>query len=252
MDLKYKNATEAFDNLPSKVMSEADEVETRNGKAYFLPEPLLVTIENPLDRLIMNTTRDINPTAVLLETLWVLAGRNDVAFLTKYLKNLANYSDDGYTWRAAYGYRWMNHFGKDQLEVAIHRLKTYPEDRRTMISMWDANLDLNKENHFKDLPCNFMIKPSIRNGKLDMTVYNRSNDIVWGMLNVNIVEFTILQEYLAARVGVPVGKYYLFSDNAHVYEMTVDKLKGSKSEEAPVCQPCFQKPEEFPKEIKIS
>jgi hypothetical protein len=38
-----------------------------------------------------------------------------------------------------------------------------------------------------------------------MTVTNRSNDLCWGMLGANYVHFTILQEYLAARLGV-VGR----------------------------------------------
>lgn len=52
---------------------------------------------------------------------------------------------------------------------------------------------------------------------LDMTVTNRSNDLVWGMLGANYVHFTILQEYMATRLGVEVGRYYHMSNNLHVY-----------------------------------
>ena len=250
MHVTYNNATEAFDTLPSVIMDNGVSEETRNGLAYYLPEPVIMTIENPLDRIIINDVRDINPTAVLLETLWVLAGRNDVGFLTKYLKNLADYSDDGYTWRGAYGYRWMHHFGKDQIQIAIERLKAYPDDRRTMISMWDATMDLNEGNDYKDLPCNFMLKPSIREGKLDLTVFNRSNDLVWGALNVNIVQFTILQEYLAMMVGVPVGSYHLVSDNLHIYEATAKKVSGGKTYVAPSTSPLFNIAHIFRTELK--
>lgn len=52
---------------------------------------------------------------------------------------------------------------------------------------------------------------------LDMTVTNRSNDLVWGMLGANVVHFSFLQEYMAARLGCEVGVYNQFTNNLHVY-----------------------------------
>jgi hypothetical protein len=52
---------------------------------------------------------------------------------------------------------------------------------------------------------------------LDITVTNRSNDMLWGLLGANYVHFSILQEYMAARLGVEVGYYHHFSNNLHVY-----------------------------------
>lgn len=53
--------------------------------------------------------------------------------------------------------------------------------------------------------------------ELDMTVTNRSNDMILGMLGANYVHFTMLQEYMAARLGVEVGKYHHITNNLHVY-----------------------------------
>lgn len=53
---------------------------------------------------------------------------------------------------------------------------------------------------------------------LDMTVTNRSNDMIWGLLNTNYTTFTFLQEYMAARLGVRVGLYHHMSNNLHCYE----------------------------------
>ena len=91
----------------------------------------------------------------------------------------------------------------------------------------------------KDVCCNLNVMFSIREGErvedehkyhphtgtfyttkkyLDMTVTNRSNDLIWGLLGANYVHFTFLQEYLAARLGVEVGKYHHFTNNLHAYE----------------------------------
>jgi thymidylate synthase len=61
------------------------------------------------------------------------------------------------------------------------------------------------------------IYPTETRRYLDMTVTNRSNDMVLGMLGSDYATFTILQEYMAARLGVEVGKYNHFTNNLHVY-----------------------------------
>jgi hypothetical protein len=50
-----------------------------------------------------------------------------------------------------------------------------------------------------------------------MTVFNRSNDLIWGTLGANAVHFSILQEVMAARLGLVPGWYAQISANAHVY-----------------------------------
>lgn len=59
--------------------------------------------------------------------------------------------------------------------------------------------------------------PSEQPRYLNMTVCNRSNDLVWGLLGANYVHFSILQEYLAAHIGLDVGSYNHFTNNLHVY-----------------------------------
>jgi thymidylate synthase len=52
---------------------------------------------------------------------------------------------------------------------------------------------------------------------LDMTVFNRSNDLILGMLGANVVHFSMLQEYVANCLGVQVGLYHQISNNLHCY-----------------------------------
>lgn len=53
--------------------------------------------------------------------------------------------------------------------------------------------------------------------KLNLSVYNRSNDILWGMLGANYVHFTILQEFVANSLAVEVGTFSQLTTNAHAY-----------------------------------
>jgi hypothetical protein len=63
----------------------------------------------------------------------------------------------------------------------------------------------------------------MQNGALNMTICNRSNDLVWGMLGANIVHMSILQEYIANALEAEVGNLYQFTNNLHVYSDWVDK-----------------------------
>ncbi len=61
----------------------------------------------------------------------------------------------------------------------------------------------------------------LRGGGLNLTVLNRSNDIWYGLFGANVVQFGLLQEYLASRLSAPVGVLRHFTSNAHFYTAVV-------------------------------
>ena len=234
-------ASEALYLAKQAILETGVEVNTRNGKALEFPTPVAITYLNPMERVIFYPERDANPFFHLMESLWMLAGKNDVKFVDQFNGRINNYSDDGVTFWGAYGHRWRKWFEKDQLEIAIMRLSTYPNDRRTVVSMWDPYEDLVETNGNKDLPCNTHIYFSIRNKELHMTVANRSNDLIWGAIGANVVHMSMLQEYMAARIGVKLGSYVQFSNNLHVYINTLEKIRDIQPEYDPYLTLCDRK-----------
>lgn len=137
----------------------------------------------------------------------------------------------------------------DQLTECVAELKSNPTSRQVVLTMWDPTIDL-AVSGLKDRPCNthvyFRVQDTgayrdppvtdqnsaehearISRGNnlvLDMTVLCRSNDIIMGAYGANAVHFTILQEYVAAKVGVRVGTYYQVSNNFHAYQRDLDML----------------------------
>ncbi len=187
--------------------------DSRNGGTLELRCPMTIRTFSPCECVLFNATRRINPFLHLLESMWILAGRNDVGFLADIVPRFRDYSDDGITLAGAYGYRLRMYAG-DQLLEAINRLKKDPNDRRVslMISTsGDIFLDSN------DRPCNLALTFRMRGSKLDLHVFNRSNDLIWGMLGSNIVHFSYLLQYVAAGVGVSVGEMYQITTCPHVY-----------------------------------
>jgi thymidylate synthase len=270
----HQNLPALSENRPSIVSRPS-----RNGNVLVIDEPVTVTYTNPTERVLFNAARDANPFSLLYESLWMLAGRNDVAPLAYYTKRFAEFSDDGRTLNGAYGYRWRNRYdyyvnevfgqgqGKtDQLDLIVQHLKADPTSRRAVLQMWNVEDDLLKigkepcscggSNRVevkqaegikvtkactkcldgltfgsKDVCCNLSVMFSIRHvphhyydggpdcgeDQLEVTVTNRSNDLIWGLLGANYVTFSVLQEYVAARLGVAVGKYHHFTSNLHCY-----------------------------------
>jgi thymidylate synthase len=214
--------------------------DSRNGPVVVAPGPVTTVYQKPRERVIFWEQRDANPFFHLFESLWMLAGRNDVGFLLNFVKRMKGYSDDGKTLHGAYGYRWFHHFALvndpgmeqeikiqeiNQLLSIINMLKRNPDDRRCVLQMWDPSVDLG--NGGRDVPCNTQAYFSISvDGKLDMTVCCRSNDIIWGAYGANAVHFSILQEFIASGVGVPVGAYWQMSNNYHAYLDTLETVKG--------------------------
>jgi thymidylate synthase len=205
--------------------------ESRAGGTLEYPEPVCTVYEHPLERVLFDTVRDANPFFHLMEALWMLGGRRDVEWLSRFNKRMATYSDDGVVFNAAYGYRWRNQFhlttasgdrSTDQLSAIVQLLRADPDSRRAVLQIWDAAADLGVPS--KDLACNTQAMFKVRGGRLNMTISNRSNDIVWGCYGANAVQFSMLLEYMAARIGVAPGIYRQMSDSYHAYHDTWGKI----------------------------
>jgi len=205
---------------------------SRNGPVLRVPEPVATVYARPCERVLIQPWRDANPFFHLVEAFWMLAGRDDLRQLTPYVSRMREFSDDGgVTQPGAYGKRWRDHVkspflgGIDQLSWVAGRLREDPSDRRCVIQMWDASVDIHKASiGGNDAPCNLTATPYVAAGALHLAVFCRSNDIIWGAYGANAVHFSVLLEYLAARVGVPVGTYTQVSINYHAYLSTFPKV----------------------------
>jgi hypothetical protein len=199
--------------------------DTRSGRVIEYPAPVMTIYKRPEERVLFYPIRDANPFFHLFEALWMLAGQNDLEFVSRFNNRMKEFSDDGVNLHGAYGYRWRKYFSKDQLNLVVSHLKQNPDSRRAVLQMWSAD-DLQKivdEPTCKDVPCNTQVYFKIRGGRLQMTVTCRSNDIIWGTYGANAVHFSILQEYIAARIGTAMGTYYHLSDSYHAYEKIFHK-----------------------------
>lgn len=241
------DVNDAFRQGLNLIVEEGVRQPTRNGDALALQEGLVVVYQRPLQRVLFDPKRDANPFFHLFESLWLLAGRNDARWLDRFVSDFSErFAEEDGNLHGSYGFRWRRHFDlegegnpnmPDQLDTIVRLLKQSLGDRRAVIQMWDPVSDLGQAK--KDVPCNLIAIPRIRTvlgepfgtaetfldrSVLDLTVFNRSNDFVWGLAGANAVQFSFLLEYLAGRIGVEVGTYTQISTNAHVYSNILSKL----------------------------
>jgi thymidylate synthase len=189
---------------------------SRNGRVKTILEPVTLCTLEPTHRVLFVPQRKENPYFHFAECLWMMAGCRSVDWLSNINPRMAQYAEADGQIHGAYGWRWRNHFGFDQIRATVDLLLRQPNTRRAVIEMWDAPNDLNAEKN--DLPCNTHIYFRKVGEYLDMTVCNRSNDLVWGALGSNIVHFSFLLEFIAHAVGLKVGCLYQVTNNLHVYE----------------------------------
>lgn len=224
--LTCRNVNDGFESALWRMKSIGVMEQSRNGWVQAAQSPVIVEYRNPLERVHLCSRRDANPYFHVMEAMWMLAGHNDVAWPAQFASNIANYSDDGKTLSGAYGYRWRFQFNRDQIDATIRLLRADRETRRAVIAMWDPSHDTPRMVDGKDLPCNTHIYFRPRGNKLDMTVCNRSNDLVWGMFGANVVHMSFLHEMVARCSNFEIGSYYQFTNNLHVYEQHWDLVNN--------------------------
>ena len=196
--------------------------DSRNGEVYSLPQPLLVTVQRPDRRVLLDPVRNCNPFFHVAEIVWMMSGGSKVDWLSQFNSRMKEYAGEDGKIHGAYGRRWRRWFTHgaggttmDQIHEVVSILRKDPGSRRACVAMWDADEDLGHSH--ADLPCNTHIYLRVVKGRLNMTVCNRSNDVVWGMCGANIVHMTALQELLALELDLRLGTYHVMTNNAHVY-----------------------------------
>jgi hypothetical protein len=216
--------------------------ETRGGPVMSLDQPICWALTNPRNRVLINPVRDANPFFHVMEFIWMMSGEREIDWVTQFSKNYGNYAENG----QGYGFRWRNFWQHDQIFYVIENLKKDPNTRRAVLEMWSPS-DL--EHTGIEVPCNTHIYFRKLNGKLDMTVLNRSNDIIWGALGANVVHMTMLHELVAFGAGIPLGTYRAISNNAHVYQNLPNREKLFEYKETGIlveqCRPILREGERW-------
>ncbi len=123
----------------------------------------------------------------------------------------------GVQWR-----RWLGSDGKvyDQITDVVERLKRDPSSRRLLFHGWNvAEVD-----QMALPPCHLLYQFFVENGKLSLTLYQRSCDTGLGV-PFNIASAAFLVHMVAQQVGLEAGELFWVGHDVHVYSNHEDLKK---------------------------
>jgi len=112
-----------------------------------------------------------------------------------------------------YGYWWKRN---DQYKKMIHMMKSNIKTRRAMLIHYSPD---EVDDFSKDTPCNVVLNFHIENDfKLNLTVFARSIDLVYGFCNDQYC-FSRLMQRVSEDLGpLPLGTLHYFITDLHIYE----------------------------------
>ncbi len=207
------------------------EVDSRAGKTVELLHAV-ITITNPRARWVASRLPAMNVALAVAEVVQLLAGGDDVPFLSHWFPSYSIFVGSRDRAHGAYGARLRVRWGFDQLARAADALTTNGETRQAVLSIWDPREDLPHGDgapRSGDVPCNVLCCLRLVRGRLHWLQTSRSNDVFRGLPN-NLVQFTCLQEVVAGWIGAEVGGYTHTISSLHAY---VPSLSEFSIEPAP-------------------
>ena len=197
-----------------QILEYGRQVEASRGTTQEITGVLL-ELTNPRARLSRSATRG-NIFSSLGELLWYLSAGDDVRFISYYIPDYTDYGDS----YGAYGPRLFDFNGHNQVKNVISLLEERKSSRRASIQIFSAK-DIEKDR--KDVPCTCTFQFLIRNGKLNMITYMRSNDLYRGLPH-DVFCFTMIQELLSRSLGVGLGNYIHNVGSLHIYNRDKEKM----------------------------
>ena len=215
----FQTASDAFHDLYWRIVR--DGVDFAGTKALF-NVGFEIEIPNANAILDRKVKRNWSYMYAEAEWKWYLSGDRNIAKLGELYGKVPaiwkRMADDDGNVNSNYGWQWKRN---NQLELIIQMLKDNPETRQAAISIYDAK---EWDEYTFDTPCTYAVQFTVLDGKLNMSVVMRSNDLWYGFCN-DQYQFSNLQMLVAKKTGYKMGTYYHFAHNLHLYN---DKLPEQK------------------------
>lgn len=235
----YENES-GYIQLLKNVLSEGEEIQTRNG-ITISKFGYLLKFTN-INKFPLLTTKKVFYRGVLEELLWFLKGSTNAKYLQdknvhiwdgnstrEYLDNngFANYEVGelgpvyGWQWRY-YGKKYNNtgdENGIDQIKYVLEELLKENNSRRAILNAWNP-LQLNE---MALPPCHIMYNFYKNKDGLSCLMTMRSSDLFLG-LPFNIASTALLTHIIAKVLHLEVKDIAVSITDAHIYKEHVDAV----------------------------
>jgi thymidylate synthase len=228
VNVRAKDATSAWEEWFNILKSQAKDGvldPSRDGAVVGEVINAVTVIEDPTRCIINSPLRKMPIRYAVGELLWYMSANNKLDEIRKYTSAWDRMSDDGLTVNSNYGHKIHKFYGFDQWEDIKKRLTADPYSRQCVIHIKDPRP---MEKPTKDTPCTVCLQFFIRDEKLYMTTYMRSNDI-WMGFPYDVFNFTAMQVLMSMELGVKLGTYTHIAGSLHIYQRDLKEDKPNES-----------------------
>lgn len=207
--IEIQDGVNGYVDLVQYVLRNGEEASPRGMETREI-EDAVIHINDVYHTLPLKIGRGTVPGIGAVEACQLLAGVSVPETVIAVGPQFKNYAEDSGIFHGAYGLRTQG-----QYDAVIDKLKNDSDSRQAVVTIWDPEYD--NQPSKRDYPCTVLHQFRIRNNKLNMSVYMRSND-VWLGAAYDFFQFTQVQIALASVLGIEPGKYAHHVGSLHIYE----------------------------------
>lgn len=207
--INIPDGVNGYVDLVQHVLKHGKETAPRGMKTREI-EDAIIRIDNVFNTLPVGVNRGTVPGIGAVEACQLLSGTSFPDLVIAIGPQFKNYAEDNGIFHGAYGPRTHG-----QYDAIIERLKNDPDSRQAVVTIWNPQYDL--QHSKRDYPCTILHQFRIRDNKLNMSVYMRSND-VWLGAAYDFFQFTRVQIAMAWVLGIAPGTYAHHVGSLHIYE----------------------------------
>lgn len=173
------------------------------------------------------TTKKVHFKSVFHELIWMLKGLTNIKYLTENKVRIWDeWADADGELGPVYGKQWRDFDGVDQITEVLAEMVRNPYSRRLVVSAWNPR-DLPE---MALQPCHVLFQFIVRNGKVNLHFYMRSNDVFLG-LPFNIAQYALLNALVAKTVGLEPGELVYSVTDFHLYSNHMEQAKEQLTRE---------------------
>jgi thymidylate synthase len=207
--ISIEDGINGYVDLVRHVLHYGEAAAPRGIKTYEI-EDATIYIDNVYNTLPIGVGRGTVPGIGAVEATQLLSGTSYPETVIAVGPQFSNYTEDDGKFHGSYGTRTNG-----QYSVMIDRLKKDPYSRQCVVTIWNPERDMLEKK--RDYPCTILHQFRIRDNKLNMSVYMRSND-VWLGAAYDFFQFTRVQLAMCSVLGIEPGTYAHHVGSLHIYE----------------------------------
>lgn len=179
------------------------------------------------ERFPLLTTKKVHWPSIIWELLWFLRGDTNVNWLRERGVTIwDNWARPDGSLGPIYGAQWRTWgayndgtFGIDQLSNVVHTLKSYPNDRRMIVSAWNVS----ELGSMELPPCHLLFQFWVGHGELSCQIYQRSCDMFLGV-PFNIASYAALVHIICHITGLKPGELIWTGGDCHIYRNHLEQV----------------------------